>query len=631
MSGFVKSAGFVKRSLYCLAMIWLAVASTFAQANFFNSFGSSNGPIDVEEAFVLSSSATNGELTLRWQMPDDYYLYRDKVSLELPEGITLADRQFGPAELKSDPLFGDVFVYYHEAQLSLRLIASPEVLAAVEAAPAQFAVTYQGCWDGGLCYPPVTKQVDLDPSALLSSDAAAELIATRTNSVPGLSVSSDQASASSVAPQSEQSYFSDVLKGKSLWVVLALFFVAGLALSFTPCVFPMLPIISSLIAGQGKVTWLRAFALSWVYVLSVAITYTAMGVLAGMLGANLQALFQAPWLIVAFSLVFVALSLSMFGLYELQVPSSIQSRLAQVSGSQQGGQVLSVAVMGVLSALIVGPCMAAPLAGALLYISETGDPLLGGAALFSMSLGMGVPLLVVGTSAGSLLPKAGAWMSAVKAGFGVALLLMAVWMLSRILPFSVTVLLVVLILTVACVWAIFFTAHTGAFAKLAKGVLVLVLVYTMALFAGLLAGQPHLLNPLKAFTSGGPAQLTQGPALEFHEVTTPEQLDALLAQAKGDKRAVMLDFYADWCISCIELEQVTFKDPAVVSALSPLTLIRVDVTANDEASKALYQRYTVMGPPALIFVDQEGNERKDMMLVGTLSAQALVNHLGYLR
>ena len=428
----------------------------------------------------------------------------------------------------------------------------------------ELTITYQGCWEGGICYPPVTKTINL---AQVSSGPVV-----LTEAV----LEQPTVNASVAAPLSEQDQFASMLQSSNLLLTLGAFFVAGMALALTPCVFPMIPILSSIIAGQGhRVTSGQGFFLSLVYVLSVSVTYTLAGVVAGLFGENLQAAFQNVWIIGFFSFIFVLLALSMFGFYDLQLPNSWQSRLNSMSNSQKGGTVIGVAIMGLLSALIVGPCMAAPLAGALIYIGQTGDPVLGGAALFSLSLGMGVPLLVVGASAGKLLPKAGAWMDSVKAGFGVMLLLLAVWMLDRVISDSLALILYAVILLVSAV-------HMKALDRLKeeasgwrffwKGIGVVLLLYGGTLFIGGLTGGKSLLQPLQGGAAG--ASVQSKAELSFTTVTSQAELDGLLQQAQRLSQPVMLDFYADWCISCIELEHVTFADAGVQQSLADFMALR---------------------------------------------------------
>jgi len=383
----------------------------------------------------------------------------------------------------------------------------------------------------------------------------------------------------------------------------------------------MIPILSSIIVGQGtSITTRRAFTLSLVYVLAMALTYTVAGVVAGLFGANLQATFQNPWILGAFAAVFVALALSMFGFFELQLPSSLQSRITALSNRQQGGNLTGVAVMGLLSALIVGPCVAPPLMGALIYIGQTGDAMLGGAALFALSLGMGAPLLAVGVSAGKFLPRAGGWMDTVKAVFGVLMLAVAVWMLERILPAAVTMVLWALLFIVPAVYmgALDPIAKKGGWQKLWKGLGVVLLVYGALLLIGTASGGRDPLAPLDhlRFAGGGTAAQAH---LQFKTIKTAADLDRELAAAGG--RPVLLDFYADWCVSCKEFEKYTFSDPDVIAALQGTVLLQADVTANDDADQALLRRFGLIGPPAILFFDTAGEERKNYRVVGFMKPE----------
>lgn len=616
-----------KFSAYLLVLFssWLMIASS-AQASLFgqaaNPFGNS-GPVDVEEAFVFGFvQEGDNRLQLNWTMPDDYYLYRDRMEIKTGDNIELVERVNAPAKSKDDPLFGNVWVYFERAEVDLTLSSVADVPA-----NGMLEVTYQGCWEGGICYPPVTKTVELSAISKFIAPVAAAA------TIDGGATSNGVSTAAPPVLEAEQDRFARLLGGDDLLLTLGAFFVAGLALALTPCVFPMIPILSSIIAGQGRqITAGRAFVLSLIYVLAVSVTYTIAGVIAGLFGENLQAAFQNPWIISTFAGVFVLLALSMFGFYDLQLPNSWQTKLNSMSHNQKGGTVTGVAVMGFLSALIVGPCMAAPLAGALIYIGQSGDPVMGGAALFSLSLGMGVPLLMVGVSAGKLLPKAGIWMESVKAGFGVMLILLAIWMLDRIVATEVTMLLTAAVLIAS---AIFMHAldrlpeHAGSWLRIWKGAGVIILIYGSALLVGALSGNRSMVYPLQGVAVGA-GSVAAMPALPFKKVTSPLELDQLLAAAKQSGKPVMLDFYADWCISCIELETYTFADPAVQRSLSGFEVIKVDVTSNDADAKALNREYEVIGPPALIFFDQSGVLHKNMTLIGVAEPEDFVAHIARL-
>ncbi len=620
----------IRRFAFGLQIFALMLTALSAQASIFG--GSSNQPLDVEQAFVLTGGQTASDrIDLVWQVADDYYLYQDRIEIEFAPGIEILSREDSPTDTKDDPLFGEVQVFHKLAQVGLNIGRTNESVPAM----GSFKVTYQGCWEGGICYPPVSKELTLSDVAL--AQLAQESVPAVVNESGGLIKESPVVEAGAEveapsAPLSAQDQFVEILTKASLLSLLAIFFVAGLALSMTPCVFPMIPILSGIIAGQGhRVNTRKGLALSVVYVLAMAVTYTIAGVIAGLFGANLQVALQVPWVIGVFSLIFVGLALSMFGFYDLQFPSALQTWLTRGSDRQKGGTYAGVAIMGFLSALIVGPCMAAPLAGALIYIGQTGDPLLGGMALFSMSLGMGVPLILIGTSAAKVMPRAGLWMESVKAGFGVALLLMAIWMLDRVVPTEVSMLLSAVVLIVSSIYmGVFNTNYEGVqgWAKFFRGLGVVVLIYGTALLLGLLSGGKSFIYPLQSFAgSGSGGAVEMSSKLNFATITTNAELDRMLAVAERNGQPVMLDYYADWCVSCAELDYVTFADAQVHQALQSVQLIKVDVTANDAEAKQLTQRYKVLGPPTLQLINSAGEWRKDLTLIGVPAPQELLNNL----
>jgi thiol:disulfide interchange protein DsbD len=406
-----------------------------------------------------------------------------------------------------------------------------------------------------------------------------------------------------------------------------------LLLAFTPCVFPMIPILSGIIAGSGEnVTTRRAFVLSVVYVLATCVVFTIAGVVAGLAGANLQAAFQKPWILWSFAILFVLLSLSMFGFYELQLPSAMQTKIADISNRQKGGSLIGVAIMGLLSALIVGPCVAPPLAAAVLYISQTRDPVFGGLALFVLSLGMGAPLVVFGTAAGKFLPRAGAWMDAVKAVFGVLFLGLAIWMLSRILD-GLWIMLMSGVLLVAS------AVYLGALERLPEGASgwrrlwkalgIVLLIAGAAELLGAAAGGRDVTQPLAGIIAGGGKE-SGANELPFRTIKSVADLDREIASAKEAGKPAMLDFYADWCVSCKEMEKFTFSQPAVQQALSGFVLLKADVTANDDLDQALLKRFSLFGPPATIFFSS-GEEKRALRLIGFEKSEAFVTRAGKVR
>lgn len=566
--------------------------------------------LEPDAAFVFSSDPEGSDhLQLRWDIAPDYYLYRERMKFAVVEGdLALGEPSFPTGEIKEDEFFGRMEVYHDTLQVQLPITSGRE---------GRVAVTYQGCAEAGICYPPQTKTVALNLTSGVGAAAPTAAAASATS-----------------APISEQDRIAQRLAEGSVLLIIASFFGFGLLLAFTPCVFPMIPILSSIIVGQGeKITTRRAFVLSLTYVLAMAVTYTAAGVVAGMFGENLQAAFQNPWILGSFAAVFVLLSLSMFGFYDLQMPQSVQSRLTEFSNRQAGGTLFGVAIMGFLSALIVGPCVAAPLAGALIYIGQSGDPLLGGLALFALSLGMGTPLVMIGTGAGKLLPKAGGWMNTVKGVFGVLLLAVAIWMLERILPPAVTLALWAVLLIVSSI-------YLGALDSLApdatgwhrfwKGTGLAMLVYGVLLLVGAAAGGQDMLQPLRGLTL---AQATPGQAVaaaphaQFRKVANSAELDAALQEASAKGQGALLDFYADWCVDCKKLEKYTFSHPEVQQALSDTLLLQADVTANNGDDKALLKRFGLIGPPGIVFFDPSGDELRRYRLVGYLSPEEFMGHL----
>ncbi len=566
-----------------------------------------------DQVFIFSAEAAGPHaIRARWEIREGYYLYREKFAFQLqdpPEGITLGAPALPPGEFTDDESFGRMEVYHRSVEAVI-----PVIRPAGGPLELQLEVKYQGCADRGLCYPPQSK------TSPILLPAAAEA----TPETPPAAI----ANAPADIPVAEQDRIAQSLADTSIWLTVLTFFGFGLLLAFTPCVFPMIPILSSIIVGQGEgLTTRRAFTLSLVYVLAMAATYTVAGVIAGLFGANLQAAFQNPWVLGTFALVFVLLALSMFGFYDLQLPASLQSKLSEAANRRKGGTLTGVAVMGFLSALIVGPCVAAPLAGALIYIGQTGDAVLGGIALFALSMGMGAPLLLLGTSAGKLLPKAGPWMNAVKAVFGVLMLAVAVWMLERIIPewLAMTLWAVLLIVSSIYMGALDrMEAGVSGWRRLWKGLGLILFIYGTLLLVGVAMGGKDPLQPLRGAVLAGGTQPSS--TIEFHTIRTEAELERLLAQARAEGRPLMLDFYADWCISCKEMERYTFSDPGVQQVLSQAVLVKADVTANDDDAKALLRRYGLIGPPAILFFTPQGEERRPYRLVGFLEAERFREH-----
>jgi thiol:disulfide interchange protein DsbD len=581
--------------------------------------------LPVEQAYRFNATAENGTaLHLNWQIAEGTYLYRDEIEVKLLDGkgVALGPIELPPPEIKKDTIrpdgsIGDVALYHDEIDLTVPLLRSDPAATEITV-----EVGYQGCAERGICYPPVKKKLNFALPAIGADEISAP---------PGDAPATGDTATTAAQPVSETDQITATLASGNTWIIIATFLGFGLLLAFTPCVFPMIPILSGIIAGQGEdITAKKAFLLSVVYVLAMALTYTAAGVLAGMFGQNLQVAFQNPWVLSVFAGVFVLLALSMFGFYELQLPSSWQSRISEFSNRQQGGTLVGVAIMGLLSALIVGPCVAPPLAGALIYIGQTGDAVLGGLALFSLSIGMGAPLVAIGTSAGKLLPRAGAWMDAIKAVFGVLLLAVAIVLIERIIPPSIALLLwgALMIVTSMYMGALSsLKIEASGWERLWKGLGVVLLVYGVLMIVGAAAGSKDTVQPLRGLSFAGGAGAEAGH-LQFEPVKTVADLEQRVAAASAAGKPVMLDFYAEWCVACKEMERYTFSDPAVQSALAGAVLLQADVTDNDAEDQALLQgHFGLPGPPAIMFFGADGTERRGYRVVGFMDAEPFAQHV----
>ena len=561
-----------------------------------------------EQAFVMTHEVTSdGTLQVIWDIEPGYYLYRNKMAVKpKTPGLVVAPPELPAGEIKDDPDFGRVAVFKHAVSFGVPIERWPVGETLLET-----VVSYQGCAEDGICYPPLKRTVAFTPG-----DGA------RTPSQPYDAAAFGDLSASDrIAVELAQ---------RSLAMTLVVFLGLGLLLSLTPCVLPMVPILSGIIVGQKQpLSTTRAFALSSTYATAMALTYALAGVAAGLLGRNLQAAFQHPAVIVSFSLIFVALACAMFGFYELQLPASLQTRLDRFSRSRRGGTYGGVAIMGVLSAVIVGPCVAPPLAGALAYIGQTGSAVIGGGALFALGLGMGIPLIALGTSMGAVLPRAGPWMDTIKKIFGVIFLGVAIWFLERVLPGPLSLALWALLVIGS---AIFLgaldrlEATSGTWRHFGKGVGLAMLVYGAVLVVGAAVGGDDPIDPLAPLLAGvGGAH----PTTAFIEVKGISSVENELERATKTGRTVMLDFYADWCVECKHLERETFSNAKVAARLGEMVLLRADVTANDSRDQALLSRYGLFGPPAVLFF-KDGEELRHNRLVGFVNAGEFTAYLDQL-
>ncbi|HEX7987595.1 MAG TPA: protein-disulfide reductase DsbD [Duganella sp.] len=588
--------------------------------------------LEPAQAFKFSARMVDGHtVAVNFQIADGYYMYREQFKFSAV-GAKLGTPAIPPGKVHYDATFEkDVETYRQSVAITIPVDVD---------GPFTLLVSGQGCSEKGLCYSPQDYKVQLTGSgsvplpglpAAVKPAAATPVAAASPAPVvgegkpaavsPGVSIYTipkptaedivpPPAPAAAVAPAqvSESGRLEAALKTGSMLVILPLFALLGLGLSFTPCVLPMVPILSSIIVGEGdRGSRGRGLLLSVTYSLGMAIVYTALGVAAGLAGEGLSAALQNPWVLGTFALLMAVLSLSMFGFYDLQVPAALQSKLSGVSNRQSSGKLAGVFVMGAISALIVGPCVAAPLAAALVYISQTRDVVIGGAALFAMAVGMSVPLILVGVSAGALLPKAGKWMDAVKRFFGVLMLAMAWWLVSPVLPAAVQMMGWAALLVG---YGMYVLLNSGRWVGKTVGVVVAVLGLTQ--LVGVVSGGRDPLAPLAHLTG------KQHAPLAFQRIKTVAQLDAVLAQTGG--KTAMLDFYADWCVSCKEMEKLTFVDAKVRDKLANTVLLQVDVTANDADDKAMLKRFGLFGPPGIILFDGKGTEVPGSRVIGYQNA-----------
>lgn len=575
-----------------------------------------------DQAFKFSARmADPATIEVQFVIADGYYMYRERFAFAA-EGATLGAPIIPQGKIKFDETFQkDVETYRNTLTIKLPVEAGSGFT---------LKVASQGCADKGLCYAPMESVAKLNPkgTGLLGAISAAQGAITGASTIPGTTqaIGVDTASANVAGdpvvagPDTEMGTIATSLKSGKLLTIVPLFLLLGLGLAFTPCVLPMVPILSFIIVGEGaQASRKRSLILSLAYSLGMALVYTALGIAAGLIGEGLSATLQHPAVLAGFALLMIVLSLAMFGVYQLQVPAAIQMKLLHVSEKQTAGKLLGVFGMGALSALIVGPCVAAPLAGALIYISQTRDVVIGGSALFAMATGMSIPLLLVGISAGTLLPRAGPWMEQVKCFFGVLMLAMALWMVSSLLPVPWQM----------AGWALLaggygsyllWSRRAGWSARVCG---VLFVMLGLMQIAGLMTGAQDPLAPLARLTGS-----TVRP-VEFTRIKSSAELDAALAQAKG--KIVLLDFYADWCVSCKEMEKFTFTDPAIQSQMAQMVLLQADVTANNADDKALLRRFQLFGPPGIVFFNGQGQELAGKRVIGFQNADKFKQSLDRIR
>jgi len=565
-------------------------------------FISEDQVLTPDQAFKLKiSSQDKSTVQASFTIAPGHYLYRDRIKFE-SKNATIDRIDLPKGEIKKDPNFGEMEVFHQSFVAKIVLKNIPNNLQKVT-----LQASFQGCSEKGLCYSPIHKTIE---------------VALSSNTVnPGITKSNDDQATT-------------LLKGGKLWLIIIGFFSFGLLLALTPCVLPMIPILSGIIVGDKKVhhhatSRLHAFNLSLAYVFGMSLSYSLAGVAAGLSGQLLSNALQSPWMLGSTALVFVFLSFSMFGFYELRLPSGIENRMVNVANGIKGGQFIGVFTMGALSALIVSPCVAAPLAGALIYISQTHDVLLGGIALFALSIGMGVPLLLIGASAGHVLPKAGIWMTTVRNFFGILMLGVAIYMISPVIPLSLQMILWAALLIIPAIYLHALDPlpeNSSAPSRLLKGIGIMLLALGVTMIIGAASGAKSAWQPLAGLTAQKTNQTSS--ALSFKRIHSIGELEANLQNAKG--KLVMLDFYADWCVACKELEQFTFSDPAVKQALQDAVLLQADVTANSPEEVALLNRFKLFGPPGIIFFNKSGKEITPLKVIGYQSPEDFMKVLNQL-
>ncbi|WP_323588882.1 protein-disulfide reductase DsbD [Aliarcobacter butzleri] len=537
-----------------------------------------NKVLEPEEAFKVKFIKNEDSLNIKFELGKDIYLYHDKLQINIlkPQKIEITKELNIPKPVN----YEEFIVHFDDLNLTIpyNLLKSK-----VDSKEFEIELKFQGCSKAGLCYAPMSQKQILVLNTNIQDEVSTNI--------------------------NETDSIANSLKEKNLLLVLVTFFGFGLLLSLTPCVFPMIPILSSIIVGASKnetMTASRGFFLSLVYVLSMSVAYTIAGVIAGIFGANLQVALQNPYVLVIFALIFVALAFSMFGYFEIRLPQAIQNRVNKTTDGKEKQGILGIAIMGFLSALIVGPCVAPPLAGALVYIGQTGDAILGGLALFVMSLGMGVPLLLIGLGAGKFMPKPGGWMESITKIFGIVMLGVAIWLLDRVLNANIIMYLWALLLLGN---AIYLKIYQHILAQL---ITVVIFILGVVLFVGAISGATNPLNPLEKFTSSKMTQVSD-EKLIFKKVKNIQELELAI---KNSNKPVMLDFWASWCVSCKELEEITFQDEQVINKLQEFTLLKADVTENNDEDKVLQKKFGVVGPPALIFWDKDKNEIQASRIIG---------------
>jgi len=637
----------MKKFIYFSLLLWIALFQStplLAEDAVPSSlFGNDTEFLEVDEAFILSTDLLDDQIIVKVKIADKYYLYRSRFAFNA-KGATLGKPDIPDGKKKHDQYLGDVEVYHHSIEISV-----PFVYQNSDDKSFDFIFEYQGCAEEGLCYPPEEKTIEIRNGKIITPKAVAELLSSRSSPFAS---SAEQAESSLSANQKqetqttqatktsnfvpEQEKVSNLLANKSLFEIVLTMILLGIGLAFTPCVLPMVPILSSIIVGQGKkVTTGRSFALSLTYTQSMAIPFAGLGLLVGganqIFGLDINSnSFQSPYFVIPAALIFLVLSLSMFGFYELQLPAGIRNKLTNISSDQKGGTLVGAAIMGALSALVVSPCVSVPVAGVLLYIAQTNDAVIGGVALYSLAIGMGIPLLLVGVGGGKLLPKAGGWMNSVKAAFGVGMIAMALYISKHLMPDMLNMALWSLLLIVTATYMGALSAVQTNTEKFWKGIGLVIFAYGLMLLIGAGMGNHDLLKPLKGLNlsqSNASKTAMQTDTSHFIRVKTIADVERQLAAAKASGKNVMFDFFAESCTACYEFEEKVFSHPMVIKTLSNTILIQADVTANDAEDKALMKHFSVKGLPSILLFDKNGFEDHRLRAIGFEEAEVFVQRL----